>query len=298
MRADQSKKQPLDSDQALLDDACRTVLPMLSNQIDLAKKKTEAEISRLVGSFLELKNNIDTLSGQDPKISVTSGVVSGTLNATPEIEGELRKAMEDLPNVLAKMLRSTDDLLHFGDKICLHGADLYQAAASNADSDDKKYIAIAMKIVVSAFEVMEFGRSIQDNLKDCSVGIPVLLNSLVATIDTQQQVISEMQAGKVNAQPAVNPASKNVVNDINKNIGQIIEGFQFQDGVCQTLDSVMRSMQDFVESVPALKSGVQGGRVNLKVLLNLMNSHNVTSEQRRIMGDKNDGAHAGDVILL
>ncbi|MDH4273982.1 MAG: hypothetical protein OEW08_02975 [Gammaproteobacteria bacterium] len=280
---------------ALLDDACRTVLPMLSGQIELAKRKTEEEIIRLTKVFLALKGDIDSI-GENSRKDILEARAHAVSHVENYLDVDMKKVMDELPTSMAKILRNTDDILFYGDKVCAHGADLYQAAIEEGVAP--RFTSIAMKTVVTSFEILEFGKDVQSEIQTIAKVIPDLINTLLTTIELQGRTIASLQKGQGRASPNVTGFDKDAITKMHKNIDVIIEGLQFQDQVCQTLDSVTRSMQDFIASVPELPPETNGGKVDLAALIRSIKSHSVTHEQHALLGTGQGGLRPGDATFL
>ena len=234
-----------------IDKACSVMFPMLITQLESVNTQLEDGVSSLIGGFAGLSKSIRHLES----------VFEESVEVGMEHSGG---PMSTVQEQMARIKRFSDDLVDLGEKI--QNAAVNEAVQANdvVQGDlDKKNMS---RVILATLDVQLTATEIKSQAS-VAINAMTTLSKLLLENGIDEKLVNNLQ----------------MINEMQLQVNQMLVAFQFQDRVCQIINSVINSMKDLDDYVS--EASVQARYDGTEVFLNLaeikarIESHYVSREQ-------------------
>ena len=288
-----------------LKQALEVVLPDFKAQIDLAREQTQQEVTRLVEVFTSLSTKLTPK--KDPQTTVTSTVENGqqgnspieivhqeyksTLDDMLQRQTELSESVLRIQHQFSRISRYNEDLVSIGEQNNLLAIKAY----SQMNQTDKKPgqpqpaidAGIPTKIIMRSIQTLQIAQDIGTQMQQAKKEIANIIVQVQAMAAGQQSTFALVErlirtmASNIQ-QPASHNAASGIsmTDSIQQDLNTILVSFQFQDKVCQIMNSVTNSMNDFMQFVNQTCTNESGtNSIDLDKLKKMLEANYITGEQ-------------------
>ena len=275
--------QPLPAHEALA-----TVLPDFSRQIDLAKKHTESEICSLVQSFEQIVNRLP--NGKDTKPVNASfqfeGMYQAHLEQLRRSQQSLSESASTIKNKFDRIAKFSKELTQIGEHSNMLAVETYKIL-QEGNTGQAAPANIPTKLIFRSMETMQIGADLNKLLVELGQDIDDVFQQANEMSEAQNSTLSMVEkrlhllSRQFNYIAAEEKAiSDEEIREIRDEINNILVSFQFQDKVCQIMDSVNKSIQSIMHYVnESTDSSSQDQQLSIEKLKSLIEASYISEEQ-------------------
>jgi methyl-accepting chemotaxis protein len=277
-----------------LDSLCQKVLPIWSNQVEMARLHTEESIAELAQRFDALSKRLDaavlasqaTVGGDhDAGGSIVEllqdsqqelGTITQALGASLEEKGKLLRSIEDLSGFteqLGKMAWEVSSIASQTNLLALNAA----IQAARAGEAGQGFSVVADEVRKLSRSSGDVGKKITETIESVSEAIEdtLVISRKFAcqdkeTLDSAEQIIAAVLRRFTRAAAGLSDSEEHLRNEntaINHEISDVFVALQFQDRVSQILTLVSADLDKLEQHLTELghESSVSGTSCSVNV---------------------------------